>query len=379
MQLDENEIKKFIDFANLGFQTKDDIIVMLEKVQALFDEVNEEITMTEECIRQIGIRGEADTDDIEKVKEIAPKYGINSEQIDNLEKNCKIRTIVAGYVSELEKIRSTYKNFDKGVCFANIRSLLKDGDVKIGQIEREAGVRLGYMARLEKPDNTSEPTMEFVLSAAKMLGVSVDFLVSAKINEITPNETYILKFIKSILKDTSEGTICWKRETAKLLNKEHNDYETNERPHPLFVYSEESRDGQGNPCIAYYGSAFFPENRVSVAGNAFNAELPRTSNRLYVVPCLIYEDDSDKGKPCYEMYIVDYNNEAVPICSSLLTCDTVSDAIKDMYFSILEASSHIQITDKARSVLDAYMGIKPAADSVFMNIPDGDDGELPFN
>ena len=58
---------------------------------------------------------------------------------------------------------------------------------------------MGYMSRLEKPDNSSEPTLEFVATAAKMLGVSIDFLISANIDEVTPTE----KICPGIYKENS--------------------------------------------------------------------------------------------------------------------------------------------------------------------------------
>lgn len=85
----------------------------------------------------------------------------------------------AGFLTQLESYLSECKNFNKTLCFSNIRELLRQNpDVKIGQIEKEAGIRLGYMSRLEKDGNTSEPSMEFVVTAAKLLKVSVDTLIS---------------------------------------------------------------------------------------------------------------------------------------------------------------------------------------------------------
>ena len=87
------------------------------------------------------------------------------------------------------------KHYDKKTCFENIRVLLKKNPgVKIGQIEKEAGLRLGYMARLSKEDNTAEPSLEFITTAAKMLGVSVDTLLFQKLSELTSTDEFLLKF-----------------------------------------------------------------------------------------------------------------------------------------------------------------------------------------
>ena len=70
------------------------------------------------------------------------------------------------------------KNFNKFLLFSNIRELLKASDIKIGQIEKEAGLQNGYMSRLEKLDNSTDPSAEFLVTVSKLLKVSIDSLVS---------------------------------------------------------------------------------------------------------------------------------------------------------------------------------------------------------
>lgn len=375
MQNIEEKIKSFIELAELGLYEKNEVIEMQEQVQDLLDEVNSDIVEIEECLQQIEIQGDAAVGDAKRLREIAETYGLQPERIEQLDEFRIKRQRISTYLDTINRIRSSYKNFDKALCFHNIRKLLKTSDVKIGQIEHEAGVRLGYMSRLGKPENTSEPSMEFVVTAAKCLGVSVDFLISARMDEMTPTEEYVLKFIGNIIKDTKEGKMCWKREGAKVLNSTYNEYERQGRMHCLFAYNEDVTDGNGNLYMANYQSRFFPERRVEVTANSYNTELPRTNSRLYIVPCIIYKDDDClENDACCEVYIVD-NYEVTPICNTLLTCNAVAEALRDLYKQIQVASSHIQINDKAKSVIDAYMN----PNCGFMQIPDGIDEELPFN
>ncbi len=377
MHIEGKDIAEFIQLAGMGFCTKDDIIETLEQVQAVVDDLNSEVAAVEDCLMQMEIRGESMDASHEKMREIVASYGVSPEDFDDYEQNKAARNKAAVYLGELQKLRDTYKNFDKAQCFANIRALMKNTDVKIGQIEREAGVRLGYMARLEKPDNTSEPSMEFIVTAAKMLNVSLDFLISAKIEATTQTEEYVLKFIRNVIKDTQDGKLIWNREAPAILNSTHNDYESSSRRHPLFEYDDTETDGNNCPYLSSYHSRFFPERRTHVRLSAYNADLPRTSSTLYIIPCTIFRgDESLESDDCFEVYIDD-DDTVISLCSTMLTCDEVALAIKDLYNQIQEAASHIQINNRARFVIDAYM--REDEPSGIMNIPDGIDEELPFN
>ena len=84
-------------------------------------------------------------------------------------------------------------HYDKYQVFSNIRyHLNKNPNVKIGQIEKAAGIRLGYMARLIKEDNNTEPSVKFICKAAQMLGVSVDQLIYSNIG--LDRHSYFLRF-----------------------------------------------------------------------------------------------------------------------------------------------------------------------------------------
>lgn len=108
------------------------------------------------------------------------------------------------------------KKYNKNICFENIKTLLrKNPDVKIGQIEKEAGLGLGYMSRLEKENNTTEPSLNFITTAAKMLGVSIDTLLFQNLSELTSTDDFLLKFLEKILAETKNGKAKWVEEDAK--------------------------------------------------------------------------------------------------------------------------------------------------------------------
>ena len=203
------EFELLLQKASIGCCKKEELLEAKERLESHLEDVNAQCAEYEQVIQMMDLEGK-NTDNPEEVRKAMESYGIENPQIaiDELKNLRESRNITAHYISAFSDALAEFRNFDKYICFNNIRTLLKvNSDVKIGMIEKEAGVRLGYMSRLEKPDNTSEPTMEFVSTAAKMLDVSIDFLVSANIDEVTPTEEYVLKFLKNISDDAKSGRL----------------------------------------------------------------------------------------------------------------------------------------------------------------------------
>lgn len=348
------DIELFIKEAQNGVHEKDEIIDVIDKVT----EMKENTTLD--------------------VQEEQDAYFLQKE-LKNAE---EIRSKCDFYKATLEEILSTYKSFDKARFFSNMRYLLKKTDGKIGQIEKQAGVRVGYASRLEKEGNTSSPSVEFVSTAAKALGVTVDFLLYAKIEEMTRNEEYILRFLNNVLEDTKDENLMWKREGAIILNTPHDYNDYGGQSHPLFTVNEDDVDSYGSAHSDSFHSLFFAEKNVTVTDNVFSTPLPRTLNTLYIVPCSISTSEDD-AQDCYEVYITGDDTPITPLCSTLLTCAVVEEAVKNLYLHAGNSCSHIQVTKTARTIIDAYMGIgapitKPKKQDDTDPFSAIDD-ELPFN
>ena len=148
--------------------------------------------------------------------------------------------------------------FNKHIVFRNIRELMRRKDVKLGQIEKEAGCQPGYMSRLEKEGNTTDPSMEFVMTAARMFDISIDLLVNTRIEALTPTDEYILKFIKNLIGDTREDTLAWQKETPKVYNTiVVENYHTGQTNHPLFTFERIQTGADDYVERTYYDSMFF--------------------------------------------------------------------------------------------------------------------------
>ena len=225
-------LQEFVEDAKLGLVAKEDIIAKRNEVESEIDYLNGEIADVETELRSLEDSCDAKSgcykSDITEgglvLVEVQSKY-------ENLKRS---KDRVAKYYSLLVGLSENQRNFNKSLCFSNIRELLRQNpDVKIGQIEKEAGIRLGYMSRLEKEGNKSEPSMEFIVTAAKLLKVSLDTLVSVNLTGLTPTEQYIVNFFDKLKADTLADKLDWNIESSDYLNRLEPDM-NGYVDHPLF-------------------------------------------------------------------------------------------------------------------------------------------------
>jgi hypothetical protein len=383
------EFELLLQKASIGCCKKEELLEAKERLESHLEDVNAQCAEYEQVIQMMDLEGK-NTDNPEEVRKAMESYGIENPQIaiDELKKLRESRNITAHYISAFSDALAEFRNFDKYICFNNIRTLLKvNSDVKIGMIEKEAGVRLGYMSRLEKPDNTSEPTMEFVSTAAKMLDVNIDFLVSANIDEVTPTEEYVLKFLKNISDDAKSGRLYWNRQPCQRLNIPTDLYsDFGPSMHPLQGPDDDSMDCNGNYHTASFYSRFYEEKKIDVIGNIYWANLEDAESDIYIFPCAIYsEQECLNSQACYEIYLIAPDKSVIPLCNTLRACDLIKSATKDLYMQIEVLSSHVNIDNKARSVIDAYMKKDKKNLSKIFEVPKTTkdecmiDPELPFN
>lgn len=242
--------------------------------------------------------------------------------------------------------------FDKANCFQNIRNLMAEKNIKIGQLESAAGVRVGYMSRLEKPDNTSEPGIMFIATAAKMLGVTLDELIYSKAGELSEDEKYIRDFLRDLIEDTGRHTLHWQKEQDHILNTVHSIYDY-VPSHPLLCADESQLDSNGVPHLWRYKSYFYTESDVWVR-SAYSTKLPESDNMIYIVSCYTESDDSYiPDKEFTEIYFVNENRPS-PICNTLQSSPAIVATVNTLIKTAISDASHFRIAPKTKDLIDAY-------------------------
>lgn len=272
-------------------------------------------------------------------------------------------------VKELEAIRLTLESrfasaeqgernikFNKYRMFSNIRELLKNSGVKIGQIEKEAGCQLGYMSRLDKPNSTSEPSVEFLITAAKMLGVSLDVLLFVELAELNSTEKYLLSFLEKLQKDTVDEKLEWKKETADSLNRlelDMNGY----TGHPLFSFESFMEEGETEypdqvERITFISNSF--ECHTYINGDCYNLRM-KNGSVLYLMD--ISKSVYRKGDPDAFAKEVWMYTPGVG-CSFIVSNRNVPQlaVLVDLLFStVRDFMKHPQINKEVRFVIDAFL------------------------
>lgn len=364
------EIKNFISKAEDGLSTKYEIEEKKGILGAWAGRLVADSQAASKKLLQIGQAKGANYDGL--ADKLIKEYGSVDELTDRITNNENQQHEIKLLFDQLSALESNYKNFDKTICFSNIRELLRTKtDVKIGQIEKEAGVSPGYMSRLEKEGSTAEPSVEFVVTAANLLDVSMDTLISINLMELTPTEQYISKFFDKLKSDTLEDKLDWVRETTLELSNIKSD--GGYIWHPLFseeVLNAVSDDGcpQQELSIIFVSKTFGLNTKI--AGDCFHLKM-KNGTTLYLMDIekRSHKPNDQKTKATEAwVYVPGKNSE--PLVAS--HDDTpIASLVEVLFETVSERMKHPKINRDVQYAIDAFM-----KDDISDDTPDPD--SLPF-
>lgn len=248
--------------------------------------------------------------------------------------------------------------FDKKLLFNNIGYLVRKNGIKIGELETQAGVSLGYISRTSKEGN-KKPGIDFILNIAQALGVSVDTLLRVNLSALTANENYLVAFLEKLLRDTQEDRLDWQRETEEFLNERFNPIPHGE--HPLL--SDEDvplHDKDGNCVRSIMKSIFFSnafDIHTEIAGDCYNLRL-KNNARLYLMVARERCDIVGLVKPLgdlkRELWLCPGNSKPQFLCSTG-EADKLGTLIDLLYSAIEETMKHPKVKTEIKAVIDAFM------------------------
>lgn len=355
-EIDEKSvIKGFIATAEMGFSHREEILEKRQLVESKIDDLNSRLGELEDIVQRW--ENMCDSGTSKEAYDLEENYG-TLEGVQSRHKTIEEeRNQWASLLTQLDSLLAECKNFDKKLCFSNIRELLRQNpEVKIGQIEKEAGIRLGYMSRLEKEGNTSEPSVEFIVTAAKLLKVSIDTLVSINLTGLTPTEQYIVSFFDKLKADTLQDKLDWRRETDNDLNNLETDM-NGQVWHPLFneeEFYEESECEYPNLVtrIVFNSDTFGP--RTYIAGDCFNLRM-KNGTTLYLMDIEKsvhhVRDNSVYAKEAW-MY-VPHNGRQLLLTSVKET--PIAPILESLFSIVKERMEHPQVSSDVMNAIDAFM------------------------
>jgi transcriptional regulator with XRE-family HTH domain len=221
-------------------------------------------------------------------------------------------------------------NLDGKKIVNNIYAKAKELDVKIGDIEKEVPVSLGYFSRFLKDDNHSIPSLESLYVAANKLNVTIDFLLLSNYAGMNEEELLMQNKISVLVSKTKNDEYCWNEITERKFYKHIkpvNGVVKSNYSFATFPNNLQHYDAFGN-CdyfIQQYYS-FFQEKILELYGSIYSLKLD--SNEFYISKVV---DDSENIKELYfELFVI------VPFNDKHKIIKLVNAAPKDKFYDILD-------------------------------------------
>lgn len=261
------------------------------------------------------------------------------------------------------------RGFEVKRLIDNIYSTAKKNGMKIGDLEAKAGVSQGYFSRLRgRETGAPAPSIEVIASAAETLGTTVDSLLyDAGSPNSTPNEKRIMALLDKLIVQTRTYAIDWVRETKQYLD--NIEIDCGKACHPLFGVRkrETPYSTAAHPDFDYYTeyeSDFVRRNSapVSIGGDGFRCQITSFSIvYLEKVSLCVCENEEIDEKTQYELYLFTAG-KASPLCRSNNDDSRLDRNLEMLYNAAAEATSHIQIDERALAAIDEYLyGTKDGA------------------
>lgn len=356
INVDEKDIiRGFIATASMGLASKEEIAEKHQFVEEKIKDLNSRIADLETAAERWGMI--AELQDSNEANRLIEEYGTEEVIVGKRKKLIKEREQWANFLIQLGSLLENHKNFNKALCFSNIRELLRQKpNVKIGQIEKEAGIRLGYMSRLEKEGNTSEPSMEFIVTAAKLLKVSIDTLISVDLTGLTPTEQYIISFFDKLKADTLQDRLDWNRESAFNLNRIEPDY-NGVIYHPLFAeetfYEEtECEYPEEVTRIVFNSKTFGPHTCIN--GDCFNLRL-KNGTTLYLMDIekSVHRINDPFAFAVEAWMYVPHRGSQLLVASQDDT--PVAPLLETLFSVVKERMEHPKVNNDVMYAIDSYM------------------------
>lgn len=271
----------------------------------------------------------------------------------------------------------TTKRFKRQVCLNNVDYLLNKQNKKLGELEISSGNRPGYLSRMKSGKSNSDPSIEFLMTAAEELDVPLELLVSSDLTQMSATEEFIITFLRKLIEDTQKDELVWTRETPTELEKLEVDRDNNGYScvgHPLYKVEEQHTDVEYFE-FPTYNSLFFPNCGVKPCGNGYNAYLTGTNNHIYIMECGKGDDRLPWASDIFfEIYMVQVdrysNTYTKKLCNTLEMSSPIVTIVNSLVKNIITSLNRVHIESDVRNVIDAY--IKG------LDIMDSDDEDLPF-
>lgn len=100
-------------------------------------------------------------------------------------------------------------SYDNRVFKANIEYLCRKYNIRIGELERYAGISAGYISRTIGDNSQKKMSVDIAWKLAKLFNVSIMDLIGSKMEDIKGNTALLLQFLDKLIDQTEAGEHEW--------------------------------------------------------------------------------------------------------------------------------------------------------------------------
>lgn len=137
------------------------------------------------------------------------KLAYAANTIPNDEDPSSVYDLLAEQEGYIREYVENLGNFDNSILVANIDYLSRKYNIRVGELERYAGISAGYISRTAKENSLKKMSIDVVWKIAKLFNVSVQDLIGNRMEEIKGNTALLLKFLDKVIRKTESGEHAW--------------------------------------------------------------------------------------------------------------------------------------------------------------------------
>ena len=261
---------------------------------------------------------------------------------------------------------------------SNINNIITMKGFKVGDIEKKAGVSVGYISKLSSRNTEGGPSTAVTFNIAKALGVSVELLVEGNYCELDPNLETVIKFVDKLVLDTDSKKIVWDAYSISKINELLDDDDidvpfikriTSPRRSVFDGLNDEfisKRIGKSNKVVSFDNSDLY----VYCHGPSFCVQLSDDS-RVWIVR-LMYENSNNEKMDIYEMYLGKYKVDVevvpyvdriedslywddIPLCSTYSKASIIENNIASLYDTLVRNDNDLKMDGEVKDTILAYL------------------------
>lgn len=246
--------------------------------------------------------------------------------------------------------------FDNTKCINNIYYLIKDRNMKIGDVENKVGVSAGYFSRLSKEDNQAIPSLETICNIADLLNVSIDALLYLDLNEMGAQDKLVSDFILRLIDQTTSGKLLWTRGDKNTVYVDIQNWDD----HPLYEeveYKDDDFIDYNDPLYKFKYNTVF-RNAGDILGEFYEVYLEEEKAKLFIVKTAItnYSIIEDGITDIsYELFIY-VDKELNGICNTDSKLGKFYEKILPQLYNTAAVSSRkSKINGKVKNIITSFM------------------------